>query len=189
MMTSIKPIDTMVPISRGQRELIIGNCQTGKTTVAILNQKRWNGGRDEEKKLYCICAAIGEKCLTVAQLIQTLKENDAMKYSIIIVATALDATPLQYLAPFSGCAMGEWFCDDRKHGRCGCGVAVLPWCPSHHQLGLPCWLCCPDVRFLSSAGSFFITYPVCHQQDREEIHWFPEAIPRSIPKSLVNRDY
>ena len=119
MMTGIKPIDAMVPIGRGQRELIIGDRQTGKTAVAIdtiLNQKRWNDGKDEEKKLYCVYVAIGQKRSTVAQLVQTLEENDAMKYTIIVAATASEAAPLQYLAPFSGCAMGEWFRDNGKHG-------------------------------------------------------------------------
>lgn len=121
MMTGIKPIDAMVPIGRGQRELIIGDRQTGKTTVAIdtiLNQRRWNEGKDEEKKLYCVYVAVGQKRSTIAQLVKTLEENDAMKYSIIVAATASEAAPLQYFAPFSGCAMGEWFCDNGKHGKC-----------------------------------------------------------------------
>lgn len=95
----------MVPIGRGQRELIIGDRQTGKTAVALdamLNQKRWNNSNDETKKLYCIYVAVGQKRSTVAQLVQTLEENDAMKYSIIVAATASEAAPLQYLAPFSG---------------------------------------------------------------------------------------
>ena len=120
MMTGIKPIDAMVPIGRGQRELIIGDRQTGKTAVAIdtiLNQKRWNEGKDEEKKLYCVYVAVGQKRSTIAQLVKTLEENDAMKYSIIVAATASEAAPLQYLAPFSGCAMGEWFRDNGKHGK------------------------------------------------------------------------
>ncbi|KAF8497016.1 hypothetical protein F5888DRAFT_1634536 [Russula emetica] len=119
MMTGIKPIDAMVPIGRGQRELIISDRQTGKTTVAIdtiLNQRRWNEGKDEEKKLYCVYVAVGQKCSTIAQLVKTLEENDAMKYSIIVAATASEAAPLQYFAPFSGCAMGKWFCDNGKHG-------------------------------------------------------------------------
>ncbi|KAI0305980.1 ATP synthase F1 alpha subunit [Multifurca ochricompacta] len=118
MMTGIKPIDAMVPIGRGQRELIIGDRQTGKTAVAIdtiLNQKRWNEGKDEDKKLYCVYVAVGQKRSTIAQLVKTLEENDAMKYSIIVAATASEAAPLQYLAPFSGCAMGEWFRDNGKH--------------------------------------------------------------------------
>ncbi|KDQ49037.1 hypothetical protein JAAARDRAFT_36302, partial [Jaapia argillacea MUCL 33604] len=109
MMTGIKPIDAMVPIGRGQRELIIGDRQTGKTAAAIdtiLNQKRWNDGNEEDKKLVCVYVAVGQKCSTVAQLVKTLEENDAMKYSIIVAATASEAAPLQYLAPFSGCAMG-----------------------------------------------------------------------------------
>jgi len=108
----------MVPIGRGQRELIIGDRQTGKTAVAldaILNQKRWNNGTDETKKLYCIYIAIGQKRSTVAQLVKTLEENDAMKYTIIVAATASEAAPLQYIAPFTGCAMGEWFRDNGKH--------------------------------------------------------------------------
>ena len=120
MMTGIKPIDAMVPIGRGQRELIIGDRQTGKTAVAIdtiLNQRRWNEGKDEDKKLYCVYVAVGQKRSTIAQLVKTLEENDAMKYSIIVAATASEAAPLQYLAPFSGCAMGEWFRDNGKHGE------------------------------------------------------------------------
>ncbi|KAF8502022.1 P-loop containing nucleoside triphosphate hydrolase protein [Russula emetica] len=110
MMTGIKPIDAMVPIGHGQRELIIGDRQTGKTAVAIdtiLNQRRWNEGKDEEKKLYCVYIAVGQKRYTIAQLVKTLEENDAMKYSIIIAATASEAAPSQYLAPFSGCAMAN----------------------------------------------------------------------------------
>ncbi|PWN54215.1 putative H+-transporting ATP synthase alpha chain, mitochondrial [Violaceomyces palustris] len=118
MQTGLKPIDAMVPIGRGQRELIIGDRQTGKTAVAIdtiLNQKRWNDGQDESKKLYCVYVAVGQKRSTVAQLVQTLEQNDAMKYTIIVAATASEAAPLQYLAPFSGCAIGEWFRDNGKH--------------------------------------------------------------------------
>ncbi|KAK4560789.1 Alpha subunit of the F1 sector of mitochondrial F1F0 ATP synthase [Recurvomyces mirabilis] len=103
--TGLKSIDAMVPIGRGQRELIIGDRQTGKTAVAldaILNQKRWNDGNDESKKLYCVYVAIGQKRSTVAQLVQTLEENDAMKYTIIVAATASEAAPLQYIAPFTG---------------------------------------------------------------------------------------
>lgn len=108
----------MVPIGRGQRELIIGDRQTGKTAVALdamLNQKRWNNSSDESKKLYCIYVAVGQKRSTVAQLVKTLEENDAMKYSIVVAATASEAAPLQYLAPFTGCAMGEWFRDNGRH--------------------------------------------------------------------------
>jgi F-type H+-transporting ATPase subunit alpha len=118
MMTGIKSVDSMLPIGRGQRELIIGDRQTGKTAVAldaILNQKRWNDAQDESKKLYCVYVAIGQKRSTVAQFVQTLEENDALKYSIVVAATASEAAPLQYLAPYSGCAMGEFFRDNGKH--------------------------------------------------------------------------
>ncbi|KAI9925009.1 hypothetical protein ASPWEDRAFT_685098 [Aspergillus wentii DTO 134E9] len=116
--TGLKCVDSMVPIGRGQRELIIGDRQTGKTAVgldAILNQKRWNNTSDESKKLYCIYVAVGQKRSTVAQFVKTLEENDAMKYSIVIAATASEAAPLQYIAPFTGCAMGEWFRDNGRH--------------------------------------------------------------------------
>ncbi|EAA63779.1 ATPA_NEUCR ATP synthase alpha chain, mitochondrial precursor [Aspergillus nidulans FGSC A4] len=116
--TGLKCVDSMVPIGRGQRELIIGDRQTGKTAVALdamLNQKRWNNTSDESKKLYCIYVAVGQKRSTVAQLVKTLEENDAMKYSIVVAATASEAAPLQYLAPFTGCAMGEWFRDNGRH--------------------------------------------------------------------------
>jgi F-type H+-transporting ATPase subunit alpha len=115
--TGLKAIDAMVPIGRGQRELIIGDRQTGKTAIAldtILNQQIWNKSDDESKKLYCVYVAVGQKRSTVAQLVKTLEENDAMKYSIVVAATASEAAPLQYIAPFAGCAMGEWF---RDHGR------------------------------------------------------------------------
>ncbi|KAI9345074.1 ATP synthase subunit alpha [Pilaira anomala] len=118
MQTGIKSVDSMVPIGRGQRELIIGDRQTGKTAVAldtILNQKNWNNGSDEAKKLYCIYVAVGQKRSTVAQLVRTLEENDAMKYTIVVAATASEAAPLQYLAPFSGAAFGEWFRDNGRH--------------------------------------------------------------------------
>ncbi|CAO3700971.1 unnamed protein product [Rhizopus microsporus] len=118
MQTGIKSVDSMVPIGRGQRELIIGDRQTGKTAVAldtILNQKNWNNGSDESKKLYCIYVAVGQKRSTVAQLVRTLEENDAMKYTTVVAATASEAAPLQYLAPFSGAAFGEWFRDNGKH--------------------------------------------------------------------------
>ena len=116
--TGLKSIDAMVPIGRGQRELIIGDRQTGKTAVALdamLNQRRWNNTSDESQKLYCVYVAVGQKRSTVAQLVKTLEENDAMKYSIIVAATASEAAPLQYIAPFSGCAMGEWFRDNGRH--------------------------------------------------------------------------
>ncbi|CAL9735793.1 ATP synthase subunit alpha, mitochondrial [Monosporozyma servazzii] len=118
MQTGMKAIDALVPIGRGQRELIIGDRQTGKTAVAldtILNQKRWNDGADESKKLYCVYVAIGQKRSTVAQLVQTLEQHDALKYSIIVAATASEAAPLQYLAPFTATSIGEWFRDNGKH--------------------------------------------------------------------------
>ncbi|KAJ3454173.1 hypothetical protein MRS44_018067 [Fusarium solani] len=113
-----KSIDTLVPIGRGQREAIIGDRQTGKTAIAvetILNQKRWNDGSDETKMLYCIYAAIGQKRSTVAQLVKMLEENDAMKYTVVVAATASEAAPLQYLAPFTATSIGEWFRDNAKH--------------------------------------------------------------------------
>merc|ERR1719479_3338 len=118
MQTGIKAVDSLVPIGRGQRELIIGDRQTGKTAVAIdaiINQKRFNDAGDEKKKLYCIYVAIGQKRSTVAQIVKRLTQADAMKYSIVVSATASDAAPLQYLAPYSGCAMGEFFRDNGMH--------------------------------------------------------------------------
>lgn len=118
MLTGIKAVDSLVPIGRGQRELIIGDRQTGKTAIAIdgiINQKRFNDGSDEKKKLYCIYVAIGQKRSTVAQIVKRLTQSDAMKYTIIVGATASDAAPLQYLAPYSGCAMGEYFRDSGMH--------------------------------------------------------------------------
>lgn len=116
--TGVKAVDALVPVGRGQRELIIGDRQTGKTVVAIdtiLNQKRWNDGADEKKKLYCVYVAVGQKRSTVAQLVQTLEKYDALKYSIIVAATASEAAPLQYIAPFTACAIGEWFRDNGRH--------------------------------------------------------------------------
>jgi len=118
MQTGIKAVDSLVPIGRGQRELIIGDRQTGKTAVAIdaiINQKRFNDAGDEKKKLFCIYVAIGQKRSTVAQIVKRLTDADAMKYSIVVSATASDAAPLQYLAPYSGCAMGEYFRDNGMH--------------------------------------------------------------------------
>lgn len=118
MQTGIKAVDSLVPIGRGQRELIIGDRQTGKTAIAIdtiINQKRFNEGTDEKKKLYCIYVAIGQKRSTVAQLVKRLTDANAMKYTIVVSATASDAAPLQYLAPYSGCSMGEYFRDNGKH--------------------------------------------------------------------------
>merc|ERR1711970_196512 len=118
MQTGIKAVDSLVPIGRGQRELIIGDRQTGKTAVAIdtiINQKRFNEGGDAKKMLYCIYVAVGQKRSTVAQIVKRLTDADAMKYSIVVSATASDAAPLQYLAPYSGVAMGEYFRDNGMH--------------------------------------------------------------------------
>jgi F-type H+/Na+-transporting ATPase subunit alpha len=116
--TGLKAIDTLVPIGRGQRELIIGDRQTGKTAVAIdafLNQKAVNAGGDESKKLYCIYVAVGQKRSTVAQIVKTLADYGALEYSIVIAATASEPAPLQFLAPYAGCAMGEFFRDNGMH--------------------------------------------------------------------------
>ncbi|XP_043248069.1 ATP synthase subunit alpha, mitochondrial [Colletes gigas] len=118
MQTGIKAVDSLVPIGRGQRELIIGDRQTGKTALAIdtiINQKRFNDAGEEKKKLYCIYVAIGQKRSTVAQIVKRLTDSGAISYTIIVSATASDAAPLQYLAPYSGCAMGEFFRDNGKH--------------------------------------------------------------------------
>ena len=116
--TGIKAIDSLIPIGRGQRELIIGDRQTGKTAVivdTIINQKSINAGDDESKKLYCIYVAVGQKRSTVAQLVRTLEENGALEYSIVVAATASEAAPLQFLAPYTGCTMGEFFRDSGRH--------------------------------------------------------------------------
>lgn len=116
--TGLKAIDALVPIGRGQRELIIGDRQTGKTAVAIdtfINQKGPNASDDEGKKLYCIYVAIGQKRSTVAQIVRQLEENGAMEYSIVVAATASEPAPLQFLAPYTGCAMGEFFRDNGMH--------------------------------------------------------------------------
>ena len=116
--TGLKAIDSLIPIGRGQRELIIGDRQTGKTAVAIdaiLNQKSINAGTDESAKLYCIYVAIGQKRSTVAQIVKTLEERGALDYTIVVAATASEPAPLQFLAPFAGCAMGEFFRDNGMH--------------------------------------------------------------------------
>ena len=118
MQTGLKAIDSLVPVGRGQRELIIGDRQTGKTAVAIdtfLNQKPINQGTDESRKLYCVYVAIGQKRSTVAQIVKTLEDNGAMEYSIVVAATASDPAPMQFLAPYTGCAMGEYFRDNGMH--------------------------------------------------------------------------
>ena len=118
MQTGLKAIDALIPIGRGQRELIIGDRQTGKTAIAldtILNQKSVNQTDDESAKLYCVYVAIGQKRSSVAQLVKILEDNGALEYSIVVAATASDPAPLQYLAPFTGCTMGEYFRDNGMH--------------------------------------------------------------------------
>jgi len=118
MQTGLKAIDSLVPIGRGQRELIIGDRQTGKTAVAldaILNQRTVNQTTDESKKLYCVYVAVGQKRSTVANLVRTLEEYGALEYSIVVAATASEPAPLQFLAPYAGCAMGEFFRDNGMH--------------------------------------------------------------------------
>jgi len=118
MQTGLKAIDSLIPIGRGQRELIIGDRQTGKTAVAIdaiLNQKSINASGDEKAKLYCVYVAIGQKRSTVAQIVKTLEERGAMEYSIVVAATASEPAPLQFLAPYTGATMGEFFRDNGMH--------------------------------------------------------------------------
>jgi proton translocating ATP synthase F1 alpha subunit len=118
MQTGLKAVDSLVPIGRGQRELIIGDRQTGKTAIAIdaiINQKGVNAGNDESKKLYCVYVAVGQKRSTVAQIVKILNDAGALDYSVIVAATASDPAPLQFLAPYSGCAMGEYFRDNGMH--------------------------------------------------------------------------
>src|SRR5437763_2179144 len=118
MQTGLKALDSLVPVGRGQRELIIGDRQTGKTAVAIdtfLNQKTINKSNDESRKLYCVYVAIGQKRSTVAQIVKTLEDNGALEYSIVVAATASDPAPMQVLAPYTGCAMGEYFRDNGMH--------------------------------------------------------------------------
>ena len=118
MQTGLKSIDSLIPIGRGQRELIIGDRQTGKTAVAIdaiINQKKINESDDEKKKLYCVYVAIGQKRSTVAQITKTLEEAGALKYTTVVAATASDSAPLQFLAPYTGCTIGEYFRDNGMH--------------------------------------------------------------------------
>ena len=120
MMTGLKAVDSLIPVGRGQRELIIGDRQTGKTAIAIdtfINQKRYNdaAGDEEGKKLYCVYVAVGQKRSSVAKLVKILEDAGAMEYSIVVAATASDAAPLQFLAPYAGCAMGEYFRDNGMH--------------------------------------------------------------------------
>merc|ERR1712079_51617 len=116
--TGLKAVDSLIPIGRGQRELIIGDRQTGKTAIAIdtiLNQKSVNASADPERHLYCIYVAIGQKRTTVAQIYEIMRKNDCLKYTTIVAATASDAAPLQFLAPYTGCAMAEYFRDNGRH--------------------------------------------------------------------------
>jgi F-type H+-transporting ATPase subunit alpha len=118
MQTGLKAIDCLIPVGRGQRELIIGDRQTGKTAIAldtILNQKEINAGDDESKKLYCIYVAVGQKRSSVAQFVKALEDRGALEYSIIVAATASEPAPLQFLAPYTGCTMGEFFRDNGMH--------------------------------------------------------------------------
>ena len=119
MMTGLKAIDAMIPVGRGQRELIIGDRQTGKTAICIdtiLNQKQTNdAAKDDSEKLFCVYVAIGQKRSTVAQVVKTLEERGALDYTVIVTATASEPAPLQYLAPFTGCTIGEWFRDNGMH--------------------------------------------------------------------------
>ena len=118
MQTGLKAIDSLIPIGRGQRELIIGDRQTGKTAVAIdtiINQKEINKSGEEKDKLYCIYVAIGQKRSTVAQILKSLEDAGAMEYTTIVSATASDPAPLQFLAPYTGCTMGEYFRDNGMH--------------------------------------------------------------------------
>ena len=118
MQTGLKSVDSLIPIGRGQRELIIGDRQTGKTAIAldtIINQKAINASGDEKQKLYCIYVAIGQKRSTVAQIVKTLEQFGAMEYTTVVAATASDPAPLQFLAPFAGCTIGEYFRDNGMH--------------------------------------------------------------------------
>lgn len=118
MQTGLKSVDALIPVGRGQRELIIGDRQTGKTAIAVdtvINQRELNEGDDESKKLYCVYVAVGQKRSTVAQIVSKFEENDAMKYAIVVAATASDSAPLQFLAPYSGATIGEYFRDNGTH--------------------------------------------------------------------------
>jgi len=120
MQTGLKSVDSLVPIGRGQRELIIGDRQTGKTAIAIdtiINQKSAfnDPNAENSKKLYCIYVAIGQKRSTVSNIVKVLRDHDSLKYTIVVAATASEAAPLQFLAPYSGCAIGEYFRDNGKH--------------------------------------------------------------------------
>ena len=118
MQTGLKAIDSLIPVGRGQRELIIGDRQTGKTAIAIdtiINQKTINESDDESKKLYCVYVGIGQKRSSIAQTVKALEDAGAMAYTTVVAATASDAAPLQFLAPYTGCSMGEYFRDNGMH--------------------------------------------------------------------------
>ena len=118
MQTGLKAIDSLIPVGRGQRELIIGDRQTGKTAIAIdaiINQKSINEGNDESKKLYCVYVGIGQKRSSIAQIVKTLEEAGAMEYTTVVSASASDAAPLQFLAPYTGCSIAEYFRDNGMH--------------------------------------------------------------------------
>jgi F-type H+-transporting ATPase subunit alpha len=118
MQTGLKAIDSLIPVGRGQRELIIGDRQTGKTAIAIdaiINQKSINEGSDESKKLYCVYVGIGQKRSSIAQIVKTLEEAGAMEYTTVVSASASDAAPLQFLAPYTGCSIAEYFRDNGMH--------------------------------------------------------------------------
>ena len=159
MQTGLKAIDSLIPIGRGQRELIIGDRQTGKTAIAIdtfLNQKSVNdaAGKDDGKKLFCIYVAVGQKRSSVAQIVRTLEENGALDYSIVVAATASDPAPLQFLAPYTACAMGEFFRDNGMH-------AVIVWttiCPSRLWPIVRCRCCCVVRRAVKLIR---VTFSIC----------------------------
>ena len=118
MQTGLKAVDSLIPVGRGQRELIIGDRQTGKTAIildTIINQKRYNEGGEDKKKLYCIYVAVGQKRSSIARIVKTLEENGALDYTIVVSATASEPAPLQFLAPYTGCTMGEFFRDNGMH--------------------------------------------------------------------------
>lgn len=173
----MKCVDSMVPIGRGQRELIIGDRQTGKTAVALdamLNQKRWNSTVEENKKLFTIYVAVGQKRSTVAQLVKTLEENDAMGYSIVVAATASEAAPLQYIAPFTGKFIFFFYLFRFYLVFCRC---------------FPIWrnsIClCQDLA-LSSSGSFTWLFHLALSSSGSFLIWlFPHLAPFSSGSFLI----
>ncbi|KAJ4383002.1 Alpha subunit of the F1 sector of mitochondrial F1F0 ATP synthase [Didymella sp. IMI 355093] len=185
--TGLKSVDAMVPIGRGQRELIIGDRQTGKTAVALdamLNQNRWNKGTDEKKKLYCIYVAVGQKRSTVAQLVKTLEENDAMKYTTIVAATASEAAPLQYLAPFTGCSMGECLSSVLTMA----GMSTLQASMDDRlwdaiQLDAPAWFLHPIFKAVFSSRDVFDD--ICSSCSLSFSPQLPHILSSSSPPSLA----